>query len=428
MGSPGSRRGLVWEWGARMKIAYMGPISLHLLEDEGVDVAATPAGYLYAFGAYLVREYLRRGHDVSIMTTIHRLPAPFSWSNGRLSIDAFPTRRAYLFCFDAFRAERRQMIEALRRRQPDVVHAQWTYEFAHAALGSGLPALTTARDSPRQILRYAPSAYSLYKKCYADWLIPKIARLSAVSPYMRQELCDTYVLRSDPVVIPNGIRPEIFATAERPHPSRPFTFTSVAGWDPRKNPKSLLTAFASLVRRHTDCRLHLMGWGFEPGGPAARWAADRGLTAGVVFMGHRTHAEVFQHLREHSDAFVHPTREESFGSAILEAMSQRLPVIAGQDSGAVPWILDHGRAGMLVDVNSAESLRDGMEKLLTDAALRARLAHDGYERALSHFTLGVVADRYLSVLDDIRAGSVVTLDIPPGRVAAGDPARVVRPL
>lgn len=428
MGSPGSRRGFAWEWGASMKIAYMGPISLHLLEDEGVDVAATPAGYLYAFGAYLVREYLRRGHDVSIMTTIHRLPAPFSWSNGRLSIDAFPTRRAYLFCFDAFRAERRQMIAALRRRQPDVVHAQWTYEFAHAALGSGLPALTTARDSPRQILRYAPSAYSLYKKCYADWLIPQIARLSAVSPYMRQELCDTYVLRSDPVVIPNGIRPEIFATAERPHPSRPFTFTSVAGWDPRKNPKSLLTAFASLVRRHTDCRLHLMGWGFEPGGPAARWAADRGLTAGVVFMGHRTHAEVFQHLREHSDAFVHPTREESFGSAILEAMSQRLPVIAGQDSGAVPWILDHGRAGMLVDVNSAESLRDGMEKLLTDAALRARLAHDGYERALSHFTLGAVADRYLSVLDDIRAGSVVTRDIPPGGVAAGDPARVVRPL
>jgi len=403
MGFPSSRRGLVWERGARMKIAYMGPISLHLLEDEGVDVAATPAGYLYAFGAYLVREYLRRGHDVSIMTTIHRLPAPFSWSNGRLSIDAFATRRAYLFCLDAFRAERRQMIEALRRRQPDVVHAQWTYEFAHAALGSGLPALTTARDSPRQILRYAPSAYSLYKKCYADWLIPKIARLSAVSPYMRQELCDTYVLRSDPVVIPNGIRPEIFATAERPHPSRPFTFTSVAGWDPRKNPKSLLTAFASLVRRHTDCRLHLMGWGFEPGGPAARWAADRGLTAGVVFMGHCTHAEVLQHLREHSDAFVHPTREESFGSAILEAMSQRLPVIAGHDSGAVPWILDHGRVGILVDVTSAESLRGGMEQLLTDAELRARLARDGYERALSHFTLAAVADRYLSVLQDIHA-------------------------
>lgn len=386
-----------------MKIAYMGPISLHLLEDEGINVAATPAGFLYAFGAYLVREYLRRGHDVSVVTTIHRLPAPFSWSSGRLSIDAFPTRRAYLFCLDAFRAERRQMIAALRRRQPDVVHAQWTYEFAHAALGSGLPALTTARDSPRQILRYAPSAYNIYKKCYADWLIPQIVHLSAVSPYMRQELRDTYVLKSDPVVIPNGIRPEIFATIKRPHPSRPFTFTSVAGWDPRKNPKSLLTAFALLVRVYPDCRLNLIGRGFEPGGPAACWAADRGLTAGMVFMGHRTHADVLQHLREHSDAFVHPTREESFGSAILEAMSQRLPVIAGQDSGAVPWILDHGRAGMLVDVTSAESLRGGMEQLLTDAELRARLARHGYERALSHFTLAAVADRYLSVLQDIHA-------------------------
>lgn len=402
MGSPGSRRWLAWEWGARMKIAYMGPISLHLLEDEGVNVAATPAGFLYAFGAYLVREYLRRGHDVSIVTTIHRLPAPFSWSNGRLSIDAIPTRRAYVFCLDAFRTERHQMIAALRRRRPDVVHAQWTYEFAHAALGSGLPTLTTARDSPRQILRHAPSAYNLYKKCYADWLIPQIAHLSAVSPYMRHELRDSYVLKSDPVVIPNGIRPEIFAATESLHRSRPFTFTSVAGWDPRKNPKSLLTAFALLVRMYPDCRLNLIGRGFEPGGPAASWAADRGLTAGVVFMGHRTHAEVLQHLREHSDAFVHPTREESFGSAILEAMSQRLPVIAGHDSGAVPWILDGGRVGILVDVTAAESLRGGMEQLLTDAALRARLARDGYERALSHFTLAAVADRYLSVLQDIH--------------------------
>jgi hypothetical protein len=77
-----------------MRIAYMGPISLHLLQDEGVDVTSTPPGFQYAFGAYLVREYLRRGHEVSVVTTIHRLPSPYSWSNDRLSIDAVPTRRA----------------------------------------------------------------------------------------------------------------------------------------------------------------------------------------------------------------------------------------------------------------------------------------------------------------------------------------------
>jgi glycosyltransferase involved in cell wall biosynthesis len=404
MGSSGSRRGLVWEWFTRMRIAYMGPISLHLLQDEGVDVTATPVGFQYALGAYLVREYLRRGHEVSVVTTIHRLPSPYSWSNDRLSIDAVPTRRAYLFCLDAFRKERRQMIAALSRRQPDVVHAQWTYEFAHAALGSGLPCLVTARDSPRRIYKHAPSAYTLYKKCYADWLIPRIQQLTAVSPYMRQELLDAYVLKSPPVVIPNGIRPEVFATQELARPSRPFTFTSVAGWDPRKNPKTLLTGFAELFRRHPDCRLQVIGRGFEPGGPAAKWATGRGFSAGVLYLGHLSHADVLRQLRDHTDAFVHPTLEESFGSSILEAMSQRLPVIAGLDSGAVPWILDEGRVGMLVDVTSPESLRGGMERVMTDTALRERYAREGYDRALSSFTLAAVADLYLAVLDDVAAG------------------------
>jgi len=387
-----------------MRIAYVGPISLHLLQDEGVDVTATPVGFQYAFGAYLVREYLRRGHEVSVVTTIHRLPSPYSWSNGRLSIDAVPTRRGYLFCLDAFRKERRQMIAALSRRQPDVIHAQWTYEFAHAALGSGIPCLVTARDSPRQIYRHAPSAYTLYKKFYADWLIPRIPRLTAVSPYMRQELVDCYTFKSAPVVIPNGIRPEVFAAVEQVRPSRPFTFTTVAGWDPRKNPQPMLAGFAELFKRHPDCRLHLIGRGFEPGGPAAKWATGRGFSAGVLFVGHLAHADVLRHLREHTDAFVHPTLEESFGSSILEAMSQRLPVIAGEDSGAVPWILDDGRVGMLVDVTSPESICSGMERVMTDTALRERYSREGYDRALSSFTLAAVADQYLSVLDDVQSG------------------------
>ena len=121
------------------------------------------------------------------------------------------------------------------------------------------------------------------------------------------------------------------------------------------------------------------------------------------YLGHVSHADVLRQVREHTDAFVHPTLEESFGSSIVEAMSQRVPVIAGADSGAVPWILDDGRAGMLVDVTSPESLRSGMETMLTDTALRERFARDGYERAFSKFTLATVADQYLSALGNVQS-------------------------
>jgi L-malate glycosyltransferase len=380
----------------------MGPISLHLLQDEGVDVTATPVGFQYAFGAYLVREYLRRGHEVSVVTTIHRLPGPFSWSNGRLSIDAVPTRRGYLFCLDDFRRERRMMREAIARRGPDVLHAQWTYEFAHAAIETGLPCLVTARDSPRQIVEHSPGLYTYYKRWYAGRVLPRIPRLTAVSPYMRDELRAVYRLRCDPEVVPNGIRPEVFAGEVRPPRAGPFTFITVAGWDPRKNPRTLLEAFARLKRRHPDCRLRLAGHGFEPDGPAVRWASGRGLAAGVEFLGHLSHAAVLAELREQADVFVHPTLEESFGSSILEAMSQRVPVVAGSQSGAVPWILDEGRAGLLVDVASADALSQGMERIMDDEGLRSRLATAGFERARGEFSLASVADRYLTLLEGVR--------------------------
>jgi len=59
---------------------------------------------------------------------------------------------------------------------------------------------------------------------------------------------------------------------------------------------------------------------------------------------------------------------------------------------------------MLVDVTSPESLRSGMEKVMTDTALRERYAREGYDRALSSFTLAAVAEQYLSVLADVRSG------------------------
>ena len=44
--------------------------------------------------------------------------------------------------------------------------------------------------------------------------------------------------------------------------------------------------------------------------------------------------------------------EESFGNTLVEAMMLGTPVIGGRDSGAVPWVLDSGRAGELVNVRS----------------------------------------------------------------------------
>lgn len=381
-----------------MRIAYCGPISLHLLGTLGLDETALPAGYRYAFGAYLVREYVTRGHEVSVITTAPRIAKPLQCRASNLSVYVIPQRRYFRFCLDGYRKERTGLKAAISEASPDVVHAQWTYEFAHAAIDSGFPTLVTARDSPRQILRHMPSAYRLFRAAYGRYVISRCRNLSTLSPYMRDELTSTYKLTDPPIVIPNGIAPAMLYDRQPREPGVFFTFTCVAGWDQRKNPKPLLRAFAELRQTEPDVRLLLIGRGFEPNGLAARWLQRHGGASRVEFRGSLPHDAVLQILRAETDAFVHPTREESFGMAIVEAMAVKLPVIAGNRSGAVPWLLDFGAAGLLCDVNSPVALLKAMKCLLYDAERAKQCAIAAFERARTVFTIDAASSGYLTEL------------------------------
>ena len=92
---------------------------------------------------------------------------------------------------------------------------------------------------------------------------------------------------------------------------------------------------------------------------------------------------------------AHPSREESFGMTLIEAMSQRVPVIGGARAGAVPWVLGGGRAGLLTDAEDPRALARAMEAVLTQETLRKRLAVDGYARAWRDFRQSQVTDLYL---------------------------------
>jgi glycosyltransferase involved in cell wall biosynthesis len=156
---------------------------------------------------------------------------------------------------------------------------------------------------------------------------------------------------------------------------------------------ALLEAFGRLRgRRGESVRLRVAGGGTSEGEALHQWARDHRLLAGVEFLGRVNPADVPDYLTS-LDVFVHPSLEESFGMVIVEAMAAHIPVIGGASSGAVPWVLDNGAAGRLVDVRRPDALADAMESLL-DAGARHRLAVSGRRRA-DDFSMSVVAEQYV---------------------------------
>jgi glycosyltransferase involved in cell wall biosynthesis len=76
---------------------------------------------------------------------------------------------------------------------------------------------------------------------------------------------------------------------------------------------------------------------------------------------------------------------EGFGLIYVEAMAQKLPVVA-INVGAAKEIVVDGQTGFLIKGNSSSLLQKEIEKSITSNQLKA-LGYKGYERALQMFSI-----------------------------------------
>jgi glycosyltransferase involved in cell wall biosynthesis len=87
-----------------------------------------------------------------------------------------------------------------------------------------------------------------------------------------------------------------------------------------------------------------------------------------------------------ADVFVFPSRTDTFGNAVLEAMASGLPVVASAEGGPVEQLRD-GVDGWIADGRSVEAWRVILERLAADPvgcrvagrAARAAAAGRGWE-------------------------------------------------
>jgi glycosyltransferase involved in cell wall biosynthesis len=101
-------------------------------------------------------------------------------------------------------------------------------------------------------------------------------------------------------------------------------------------------------------------------------------------------------LQAAADIFAMPSLWEGLPLALLEALLGGTAVIASECSG-IPEAIRNGRDGLLVPPGDSAGLVKPLHKLLVDDHYRETLAHQGQERALREFTIGVMVDAYESL-------------------------------
>ena len=96
---------------------------------------------------------------------------------------------------------------------------------------------------------------------------------------------------------------------------------------------------------------------------------------------------------------VVPSREEGFGSVILDALALGTPVV-GAAVGGIPDALARG-GGVLVPSNDPAALAQAVERLITDPVHRNRLSAEA-RKAAESYDLGPMVNRVAALYRSVK--------------------------
>ncbi len=341
----------------------------------------------------------QRGFEMHVITRRHRgLPA-FERMDGvavhRMPIFGPKVTASLSYTFSA--------LPVLRRLQPDILHA-------HELLSAATTAALARRlwGWPLVLTPHRGGSIGDVQRLHQKFLGARRMRALAalgnrficISGEIEAELAEKGVPAARRVAIPNGVDVERFT---------PRSPQERAALRRRLNlPEGLLVVFSGrlaqekrvhylvedwpLVRRaHPQASLLILGEGDQR--PRLESAAGEG----VHLLGHVQ--DVAAYLAA-SDLFVLPSIAEGISGAMLEAMSSGLPVLVTA-VGAAPEVITHGVDGWLIPPDDRRALREALEHLLGDAALRRQLGQAARRRVETAYSLESAVERLAAVYREV---------------------------
>jgi glycosyltransferase involved in cell wall biosynthesis len=193
-------------------------------------------------------------------------------------------------------------------------------------------------------------------------------------------------------VVPHGISGRFLAEAPPADHPRGAGLLFCGSWDYVKGIVYLCQAVNRLHARGSQVRLTVLG----PGAPESSVLADfdAAVRPFVTVIDRAPEERVMAEYRRH-DALLWTSTYEGFGLVLLEAMSQRLPVIA-TPAGCAAALVRDGETGYRVPLRDAAALVAAIDRLMSDPLEARRFAGNARD-AVSGMTWRSTAEQTLAV-------------------------------
>lgn len=381
-----------------MNIGIAGPIEVYSLKEHLNNL--TEDDLTLGLGGtainILIDGFIKAGHNVIVFTLDRRIKEKYILQGDNLKIIfGYFRTSTKLKMLDFDRNEYKQIAQFVKEEENniDIVNAHWSYEFAIGTILSDVPHLITFRDHAQTILRVVKRPYLITRLLMNTWVKSKAKNVMFNSPVLMSKI------GLDGYVIPNPIKNK-YVVGPRKYPSGKdkilVCFIANSSYY-LKNPLNALKAF-SIFQKNSNIRveLHFIGSEYTQESKIAKVAHRNGWDKNVIFMGGFKYDDMMTMLDSY-DLLLHTSREESFGNTLIEAMAKGIPVIGGKKSGAVPWVLDNGKAGCLVDIEDPDTIAESLFAILSNPQYYEEMSISAIDSVKNRFCQDVICSSYINI-------------------------------
>ena len=276
-----------------------------------------------------------------------------------------------------------------RRKSFDLVHAQDIISAVAARkyFGKTMPVILSCHFNENPVTEemilfgHLPEKWDAVAGKYSKWFsVPDCFHF--VSEYAFQKSRFLIPPQRAVWIIPNGVTFVEFPEKEMDSyqiGDRPFVIINVGYMDERKNQQALLELAKDLVLLgFCHFKIILVGEGTQMNQIRLR-AADLGVEQYVSFTGWAGPDKIFELLSQ-ADIYVHTALNDNCPYAVLEAISQGVPVL-GFGVGGLPEILD---SKWLFTVNDCQAIAAFILKNMQDFRV---IAEAQFKQAMSRFSI-----------------------------------------
>ncbi len=203
-------------------------------------------------------------------------------------------------------------------------------------------------------------------------ILKRVDVITTPSGFLKDAFVEAFNIK--PVIVPNIADLEQFKFRERTQLQPRLLVTR--SLEEIYNVGCVIKAFQKVHNRFPDSRLGVVGDGRERSKLEAL-VYQLGLSDSVTFYGCVAHEKI-QDIYDQYDIFVNASNVDNLPGTILEAFASGLPVVS-TNPGGIPYMVEDGVTGLLVEKEDYNALADNVIKLLEQPEFVLSLSRNARE-------------------------------------------------